>query len=414
MTLKNKKVLIIGFVWPEPKSSAAGSRMLQLIELFNEHGCDITYVSTAIRTEQSFSLVDWGVSVDNILLNDASFDDYILKLQPDIVMFDRFMTEEQFGWRVAKHCPNALRILDTEDLHSLRFGRQKAYKDNVPFDKSYLFNDMAKRELASIYRSDLSLIISEAEMKLLLKEFKVDKNLIYYLPFLQPKILFEQFQELPGFEVREHFMTIGNFLHEPNYNSAVHIKNHIWPNIRKQLPKAEMHLYGAYASQKVLQLHNPKEGFLVKGFAEDVNIAIQKYRVCLAPLQFGAGLKGKLIDAMHNGTPCVMSSIAAEGMFGELEPNGYIEDSPEEFADKAVNLYKSQTLWKDFMFNGVEIINKRFNVEKLKPEFISAIESLLNNLQQHRLNNFMGTMLQHHTMQSTKFMAKWIEAKNKL
>ena len=76
-------------------------------------------------------------------------------------MFDRFMVEEQFGWRVAEQCPNALRILDTEDLHCLRKGREKAIKDQALFDKSYLFNDISKREIASIYRCDLSLLFQK-------------------------------------------------------------------------------------------------------------------------------------------------------------------------------------------------------------------------------------------------------------
>ena len=99
------------------------------------------------------------------------------------------------------------------------------------------------------------------------------------------------------------------------------------------MPHAELHVYGSYAQQKALQLHQPKEGFYIKGFAENVNSAMQSAKICLAPLRFGAGLKGKLIDAMKNGTPCIMSTIASEGMFGDIEENGCIEDNPEAFAE---------------------------------------------------------------------------------
>src|SRR5690606_22494590 len=132
-----QKLLIIGFVWPEPKSSAAGSRMMQLINAFQSFGYDITFASACAKTDNAFDLKTLNVQTETIQLNHSSFDDFIKQLQPDVVLFDRFMTEEQFGWRVAEHCPTAMRILDTEDLHGLRKGRQQAFKDGKPFDDSY-------------------------------------------------------------------------------------------------------------------------------------------------------------------------------------------------------------------------------------------------------------------------------------
>ena len=406
-----KNVLIIGFVWPEPKSSAAGSRMMQLIEAFQTNNYEITFASPCAKTDNAFDLRSINVEPVEIALNNVTFDDFVKKLRPDVVMFDRFMMEEQFGWRVAEHCPSALRILDTEDLHCLRKGRGRAIKEGMPFSKTYLFNDIAKREVASIYRSDLSLIISEAEIDILIQEFKVDPSLLHYVPFMIDPI--EDVSQLPMFEERQHFVTIGNFLHEPNYKSVIYLKEHIWPLIRRQLPRAEMHIYGAYSSDKVHQLHNEKERFLVKGFAEEVNEVMQKARVCLTPLQFGAGLKGKLIDAMVNGTPCVTTSIGAEGMFGDIEPNGFIEDYSQNFATSATELYTNKDVWSKSQLNGFEVINSRFRKSTLSRKLISKVEKTIENLEEHRLNNFMGLMLQHHSMQSTKFMSRWIEEKNK-
>ena len=409
----NEKLLIIGFVWPEPKSSAAGSRMMQLIHFFKSQNYTIVFASPCAKSDQAFDLTTIGIEQVPIQLNDESFDTFIRELNPNIVLFDRFMMEEQFGWRVAEQCPNAIRILDTEDLHSLRKGRQQALKDQKPFDSSYLFNETAKREIASMYRCDLSLIISEAEMETLKDQFKVNESLLCYLPLMLDANSGQAIKKLPAFENRQHFITIGNFLHEPNYDSVLYLKETIWPLIRKQLPKAELHIYGAYSSQKVDQLHNDKEGFHIKGFAEDVNNVMQNARVCLAPLRFGAGLKGKLIDAMQDGTPCVMTSIAAEGMFGNLEPNGFIKDIPQEFAQKTVELYTNENTWKTYQNNGFEIINKRFNKSNIELNLKKAIENLKNNLENVRLQNFTGAMMHHHSMQSTKFMSRWIEEKNK-
>jgi len=408
-----KHLLIIGFVWPEPKSSAAGSRMMQLIKTFQLQNYHITFASPCAKSDKAFNLEIIGVSQISIELNSETFDEFIKQLNPSIVLFDRFMMEEQFGWRVSEHCPDALRILDTEDLHCLRKGRQQAFREGNSFDKSYLFNETAKREIASIYRCDLSLIISEAEIDMLQNEFKVDKSLLHYLPFMLDEVSSETINSLPKFEERQHFITIGNFLHEPNYNSVLYLKETIWPLIRQQLPKADLKIYGAYASQKVNDLHNKKEGFLIKGFAKEVNQVMQNAKVCLAPLRFGAGLKGKLIDAMQNGTPCVTTTIGAEGMFGNFQPSGFIEDNPQQFAEKTVELYTNETLWKEKQQNGFQIINKRFNKQQFQNKFLEVLEETTQQLNHKRINNFTGQMLQHHTLQSTKFMSRWIEEKNK-
>ena len=414
-----KNLLIIGFVWPEPKSSAAGSRMLQLIEQFLKQDFEITFACAAKTSPNTYDLSQLGVKTQTILLNDASFDEFVTNLQPDVVLFDRFMVEEQYGWRVAEQCPKALRVLDTEDFHGLRKAREQALKAGVQVTIEHLQNDTTKREIASIYRCDLSLIISEAEIDILTQQFKIDQSLLFYLPFLLDSIEEEKISNLPSFEERQHFITIGNFLHPPNYDAVLYLKQVIWPSIRKQLPKAELHIYGAYESQKVTQLHNKKDCFLIKGFAENVNDVMQQAKVCLAPLRFGAGLKGKLVDAMQNGTPCVMSTIAAEGMFddrsslSEVEVNGFVEDRPEVFAQKAVELYTNADIWKAKERNGFKVLNQRFDKANFKDEFAQNIEDLSIGIEEHRQNNFFGHILQHQTLQSTKYLSKWIEEKNR-
>lgn len=410
--MKNK-LLIIGFVWPEPKSSAAGSRMLQLIKLFQNQSYTITFCSAAKMSDNTFDLQSIGVRVQTIQLNASSFDDFIKDYDPSVVIFDRFMTEEQYGWRVAAQCPNVLRLLDTEDFHGLRKARELAVKQKQDLSLDHLQNDVSKREIASMYRCDLSLIISEAEMDMLSNRFEINQSLLYYLPFLLDPISNEERSTLPVFESREHFMTIGNFLHAPNYDAVLFLKQTIWPLIRAQLPKTELHIYGAYVSPKIAQLNNKKEGFLVKGFAEDVNVVMQNAKVCLASLRFGAGLKGKLIDAMKNGTPAVMTNVAAEGLFGRLNVNGFMEDDAIAFAEKAVLLYNNRDIWKLKQQNGYDVLNQRFNFSDFENKFFPKLLTLKKTLKAHRQQNFIGQLLMHHTLQSTKYMGKWIELKNK-
>ena len=409
-----QKLLIIGFVWPEPNSSAAGGRMIQLILLFKAQGFSITFASPAQNSDFMVDLQEYEVEKKSIELNNSSFDVFIKELNPDVVLFDRFMMEEQFGWRVAENCPDALRLLDTEDLHCLRLSRQKAFKENRSFSIADLFvEEVAKREIASILRCDLSLMISEFEMELLESAFKIDKALLHYLPFLLEPIDDTEIKRIPSFEERKDFIFIGNFLHEPNWNAVQYLKDTIWPLIKKRLPEAVLNVYGAYPSQKVLQLHNSKDGFLIMGRANDAQEVVQEARVVLAPLRFGAGIKGKLLEAMQCGTPSITTSIGSESMHGDMPWNGFITDDIVNFVDTAVQLYQDKEIWGRAQQNGITIINQRYSKGLFETDFRTKIEFLRSNLQQHRLHNFMGAMLQHHTLKSTKYMSRWIEEKNK-
>lgn len=258
----------------------------------------------------------------------------------------------------------------------------------------------------------MSLIISSFEFDILTNQFNIPKEILLELPFMLNRVNEEQISEKPSFEERIDFVSIGNFKHEPNWQSVVYLKKTIWPLIKKDLPASKLLIYGAYANQKVKDLHNEKEDFIIKGRAEDAHVVIAKSRVLLAPLQFGAGLKGKLIEAMQTGTPSITTTIGAEGMHKSLPWNGFIEDNPKKFAKKAVELYTNTETWIKAQQIGFEIINQLYDREKLSSRLITKITDLNNNLDQHRSQNFIGELLQHHTLRSTKYLSKWIEAKN--
>jgi glycosyltransferase involved in cell wall biosynthesis len=405
-------LLIIGQTFPEPTTTAAGGRMLQLIEMFTSHGYGITFASSASSSEKSFNLNSIGVTTQQIAINDSSFDDFVRQLNPTLVLFDRFITEEQFAWRVTQSCPKALKILDTEDLHFLRKARQQALKNATDVKDSNLFTETAKREIASILRCDLSLIISEFEMKLLADTFAVSKEILYYLPFMVTKL--PDSSNFPEFEQRTNFMTIGNLLHGPNVDSVLYLKKEIWPLIKKQLPQAQLYIYGNYAPKHILELHNQKQGFYIMGWADSVAHVMQKARVCLAPLRFGAGLKGKLLDAMLYGTPGVTTSIGAEGMYGDLPMPGVIADTPEAFAELSVAIYSNKIKWQQNAQRGVEIIKERYNGKVISRDFMTRLDALKTNLKLHRQAHFIGQILQHQSLQASKYLSKWIEEKNKV
>lgn len=403
-----KHLVIIGTVWPEPNSTAAGSRMLQLIDLFQKQNFKITFLCSAAKTDFSFDLQQLNIVTESIELNSESFNEQIALLQPNAVLYDRFMTEEQYGWRVKEACPNALTVLDTEDLHFLRKARAIAFKQNRELTFEDYISDVFKRELASIYRCDLSLIISEYEIELLTQTFKVDATILHYLPFLVDKIETTQ----PKFSERKHFISIGNFLHEPNWQTVLQLKK-LWKSIKKELPEAELHIYGAYATDKVFQLHNEKEGFLIKGRANSVSAIFTNARVLLAPIPFGAGLKGKLLESMQFGLPNVTSTIGAEAMQFDSLWNGCITDDENDFVTKAIQIYTDESLWSECQQKGFTILENKFHKKEFSNYFEDRINVLMKHLKAHRNFNFLGQVFNHQSIQSTKFMSKWIELKNK-
>ena len=404
-------LLVIGYVWPEPNSSAAGTRMMQLLEFFKSQDYQITFATTAAKTVHMVNLEDYHIDAVSIELNNSSFDKFIKDLNPEIVIFDRFMMEEQFGWRVSETCPSALKILDTEDLHFLRDLREQEFKRSQTKNIATEISELAKRELASIYRCDLSLIISEKELQLLEETYNIPPSLLFYLPFLLEDL---RDINLPKYEERQNFVSIGNFRHQPNYNAVLYLKEEIWPIIKTKFPEAEMHIYGAYPSQKVTQLQNTKDRFLIKGWAKDSKEVISKARVNLAALRFGAGLKGKLIESMQCGTPSVTTSIGAEGMNCELPWNGFIKDSPEDFANAAVELYTNKNIWQQSQNNGFEILSRRFSRSYHSSRFKEGLKELKKNLVAHRNNNIVGQILTHHQLKSTYYLSKFIETKTRL
>lgn len=425
------KVLFVGLVWPEPKSTAAGQNILSYINLFIARGYEVTFACAAEQTKQSAPLTSLGVKEQAITLNDSSFDTFVNQLAPDITVFDRFISEEQFGWRVSLAAPMCMKILDCEDLHFLRDARHQAYKDINQrgnkvvcndADDAYLYSDMCKRELASIWRCDLSILLSEYEYKLLSRIFKVPETLLHCCPFLLSDV---DNKQAKTYEQRADFISIGSFRHAPNWDAVLILKQKIWPTINKALPHARCHIYGSYLTPKAKQLENKKQGFLVHGFVEDAKEVIGNARILLAPLNFGAGIKGKLVDAMQCYTPSITTEIGSEGLLPladnidnvrELWPGAIhnIQNSCDAFIESCIVMYSNQDKWTEASMRSHTLYSSIFNYERQSRELSDSIDMIRANLTKHRHQHFIGQVLQHHTLNSTKYMSQWIEAKTRL
>ena len=400
------KCLVIGSVWPEPNSSAAGENMMALLRGACQHDWQLTFVSSAQHSEHAEDLSVMGIETAEVALNCSSFDEFVESLSPDIVIFDRFMTEEQFGWRVEKAVPRAIRVLNTEDLHGLR--EQSRLKTGNTAHESY-FNDVMLREIASILRCDLTLIISKKEMQWLQEHANIPATQLVYFPLLPNHTS----PSKPPFSETKHDSFIGNIRHQPNWHAVLFLHK-VWPQIRKQLPNAECHIYGAYPPKKATALSNPKSGFLVKGWIENADDAFENYRLALAPLSFGAGIKGKLVRAVANRTPSVVSQLATEGICEDNQWPGLVTHNEDDFVDAVVKLYNHETLWSECQTKCNDLLTKWHAEQNTQDLLYERIEKLRTELSTFRQRHILSRVLNHHTLKTSQYMSQWIEAKNKL
>lgn len=420
-------VVIIGYVWPEPNSSAAGQNMQSIITRCVSNNFNVSFLTAASESEHKADLSTLGVDTYSVALNCSSFNTLIEKLKPDVVIFDRYMTEEQFSWRVRESCPDAVRILNTEDMHSLRQARHDAVKRCGDAKYAALNSELAQREIAAILRSDLTLIISESEMALLTEHYGVPKSQLYY----HPLVVGPTPSYSTTFEERAHFIHIGNFRHAPNWDAVLHLKQTLWPAIKKALPHAELHIYGAYPPKKATQLHNDKQGFLVKGWAEDVTSLMASAKVLIAPLRFGAGIKGKLLDAMRCSTPSITTWVGIEGIIStskndrtecssqtDLWPGAVCStditkpEVIEDYVNQAVSLYTNKDVWESASLQAKNTLDI-FSAKQPNIALTDKMISLKKEIDGHRKTLFMQSLLWHQTLNASKYMSQWIEAKNK-
>ncbi|WP_288131928.1 glycosyltransferase family 4 protein [Microbulbifer sp.] len=401
-----KRALLIAKQWPEPASTAAGRRTLDILDLLTDAGYSVDIASPAQPTPFQAKT---GYREHQIAVNDSGFNDWVRTLDPTLVIYDRFMMEEQFGWRVREQCPHAVTLLDTSDFHSLREARHQALKSGQPLN---LFHPIAEREVAAMARCDLTIMISQVEVALLKQHFCLPDWQLHYLPFLIKKL--PDMETLPGFDERQHLIMIGGFKHAPNRDATSWFAQEIWPRLHALLPGVECHIYGAYSDHAMHCLSDLKMGLRVHGRTDDALATMARYRLNLAPLRFGAGQKGKILDGWLTGTPTVTTPIGAESMASD-DAWGYpLSDDPDQFAATTAQLYRDQTDWHTVRDAGTRALESGFSYRHHADAFIQRIASVVANLPAHRNRNIWGRILRRSEHRAEEFMSRWIEAKNQL
>ncbi len=405
-----KSLLVIGYTWPEPNATAAGQRIMWLLQGFLQKGYQITFASTAGPGAYEADLVSLGIEKVRIRLNDTSFDRFLSARSFSLILFDRFLTEEQFIWRIRDCLPNARLLMDTEDLHSLRYSREEAVrKGRVWRPSDWVRDPRFYREIASLFRADLNLIISKPEMELLTGQVPLLRSKLVYVPFGSH---IEEQGKVQSFDGRSDFVFIGNGKHRPNLDAILQLKGEIWPRIRSLLPKGKLQIYGAYLPEHILQLHTPEEGFEVKGWAPDLKTVFGKARVQIAPLRFGAGVKGKVLEAARHGLPTMGTSMAFEGILNTSGKVAFSADTADDFARKAVHLYNHVTVWERALsIQKTEAAKHHMTTFSPLTKALEMLEKPIEVVPEE--TRILENMLRDEAFGRVRYLSKWIEAKEK-
>jgi len=427
-----RSVLFLGWEWIEVDASAAGVRSDALVRGALARSWRVTCVGCASENAATARLREMGAATARVPANRGdALRDALAAAAPDVVVFDRFLAEEAFGARVRECAPGVARVLDMQDAHALRRARERAAARGADAAETTRTMPTARdedlmREIASVERSDLTLVCSPVEKKWLERECGISEKKLRVASFFNRDVTHDA-REM-DFNARTDFITIGTFKHKPNVDSVRWLCEEVWPLVRERLPNATMRVYGSYASESIRQqFHRPKMGFHVEGFAEDLATVMRSSRVLLAPLRFGAGIKGKVLDAWTYGLPVCTTPIGSEGTVpgvdefwsassGAIDPEhgwGGFGDciTASDLADAAVRLHEDDALWQRARANGAGIVNEIFSAKSNIPEVLDAIEEVVDNLEKVRDADFHGQSLWMHTDRSTLYFSKWIELK---
>ncbi len=411
------RVLVHCCVWPEPESSAAGLHVLNIVDACRSNGWKVTCSAPGEIREPALRLErERSVRCERALPNRDEYDELLKELAPDIVIFERFISEERFGWRVREGRPEALRVVATSDFASLRRAREVGVERGLEvvsvsaldFNWEEAAGEVLHRELASLHRSDLAWVVSPVERDLLVDRLGLAGERVEVFPFA-----YEPPAPAAPFEARCHFAMIGNFRHPPNTDSVLWTRREIWPLLRGLLPEAELHVYGAYPPRELMALDDPASGFRVLGPARDAVQTLSRYRVALAPLRYGAGIKGKVADAWRAGTPVVGTPIAFEGMCGLETPGGVSACEPAALSRAAAGLHEDAAAWKASSDAGTCTIRQNFSAKVVLPAIAADLRGRLLHREELRSRNRVGAVLWHQTLRSTEYFSRWIALKEK-
>jgi glycosyltransferase involved in cell wall biosynthesis len=271
----------------------------------------------------------------------------------DVVFVSRHYIACSYIGLVRLHAPQARFVFDTVDLHYLR--EQRAAELSGREDQRLAAAQTRAKELALIRQADVSLVVSTVEQALLAND----------APGARVEVL-SNVHAVRGrrrdYGERRDLVFVGGFQHPPNIDAATWLVQEILPLVRAGLPDVQLHLIGSKASEAVRAL-GQQPGVVFHGYVADIDPYMDGCRLALAPLRYGAGVKGKVNLSMAHGQPVVATACAVEGMFAEPGRDVLVADDAAGFAREVVRAYRDEALWNRLSEHGLENVRRYFSFD---------------------------------------------------
>jgi GT2 family glycosyltransferase/SAM-dependent methyltransferase/glycosyltransferase involved in cell wall biosynthesis len=341
-----KRILVIDHSLPMPDRDSGSLRMFQILTILPHLGHRVSFIPDNLANIPPYGddLRKRGIEV--VLrphIKDVS--NYIEShgRKYDVIILSRCGTAKKHIAAVRLHAPQSHVIFDTVDLHFLRTAREAELTQKA--EAKMLAEQTQEQEYSLIKEADETWVVSEAERELLLHDFpgkqiEVVSNIVN---IQAPKTSFAE---------RAGFLFIGSFLHPPNVDAVLYFVNDIYPLVTQTLPAVKFYIIGHQAPPEIVALGS--ENIIVVGAVPEVLSFFESVKLSVAPLRYGAGVKGKINQSMGFGVPVIATSIAVEGMCLRDRQDVLIADKPEEFASALIDLYQSEDLWRRLSGNSLK------------------------------------------------------------
>lgn len=360
-------ILIVEACMITPDQDAGSVRLLNWIAMLKAEGHHVSYIADNLDGNAKYAQLLTRIGVEVLHGQFAGSVKAVLKDRGpslDSIVFCRHYIASQYVDTVRKSAPHARIIFDTVDLHFVREEREAAVLQNEGLKRSAAVT--REKELDVIAKSDVTLVVSQSEKTLLahiMPSSRVEIISMIHSEVAAPAALSE----------REGILFIGGFRHPPNVDAVQWYAREVLPLLRELLPAVTTTIVGSNMADHVKQLSQP--GLDVRGFVEHTEPLLQRARVSIAPLRFGAGIKGKINEAMMYGIPVVATTCAVEGMHLTAEQEVLVADEPGAFAQAIYRAYTDAVLWNQLSTAGIANVRKHFSAEAALP----TVRSLFTN-----------------------------------
>ena len=357
---KDKKIIVfIDHYVPHFDEDAGSKTIYQYLQMFVKKGYIVKFIGDNFFQHEPYTTILQQLGIEVLygpyyakhvldwIRKNAKQIDYIFLNRPHISIkyIDTICDETDIKTIYYGH-----------DLHFLRNRRE--YELTGDEKKKKDSEDWLKKELYLMRKADISYypsFIEEEEIHKIDPAISVKAITAYVYDQFKDNIEYD-------FSKREGILFVGGFNHDPNTDAVLWFVQEIWPLIHEKID-AVFYIVGSHARKNVKELDGEK-GIVVKGFISDEELE-QLYATCkmtVVPLRYGAGVKGKVVDALYNGMPLVTTSVGAEGIPG-IEDAAVIEDEPERFAEQVVNFYQDNEKLKALAEKTQKLVKAQFSTE---------------------------------------------------